>query len=337
MPAILCLLAILAAPSVEDTESPQAPLPLQPLTVELLDLMRGQWRFDDALGQYLSLQRPVTAFAWPGEAPEDLRLGWLLCDPEFPEDLTHAILRTVGPSDGARSFRIDEPFFSAQASVDWVGDAARCTLSDIRLGPATTGDRYVAALYLVADGRPFLLWLTPGPDATELEPRLLTDRVGGVFVGDEPLHVTLVSGRGDGERFTLRASDYDTGEELHAQAVRLDGTNRPASATGELPLHRFGVFLLVATAEDGAEATLRVCRIPEPIPIDPDRSTIGINLFQQQIWWYAHQAPMMAQAGVHWIRPWLAWETPEPSTRPCGGWTPWASGTKRCSGALPRG
>lgn len=332
MPVILCLLAILAAPAVEDTESPAAPLPLQPLTVELLDLMRGQWRFDDALGQHLSLQRPVTAFAWPGEAPEDLRLGWLLCDPEFPEDLTHATLRTVAPSEGARSVRIDEPFFSAQASIDWVGDAARCTLSDIRLGPATTGDRYVTALYLIADGRPVLLWLTPGADATELEPRLLTDRVGGVFVGDEPVRVTLVSGRGDGERFTLRASDYDTGEELHGQTVRLDGANRPASATVELPLQRFGIFRLVATAEDGAEATLRVCRIPEPIAIDPDRSTIGINLFQQQIWWYAHQAPMMARAGVRWIRPWLAWENAWSTQEP----EPGAWDTRALDAALRR-
>jgi len=33
-----------------------------------------------------------------------------------------------------------------------------------------------------------------------------------------------------------------------------------------------------------------------------------MNVFQQQVWWYAHQVPLMAAAGVHWVRPWLKWE-----------------------------
>lgn len=196
MSTVLCVLTILAAPAVEDVPSPDVPLPIQPFTVDLLDLMRGQWHFDDPLGQHLSLPRAVTAFAYPGQVSDDLRLGWLLCDPEFPEDLEHAILRIVAPSDGDGSFEIDEPFFSAKVTVEWTGDVACCSLSDIGLGPATTGDRYVSALYLLVDGQPSALWLTPSPGATRLEPRLFTDRVGGVFVDDEPVRVTLTSEQG---------------------------------------------------------------------------------------------------------------------------------------------
>jgi hypothetical protein len=75
-----------------------------------------------------------------------------------------------------------------------------------------------------------------------------------------------------------------------------------------VPLTRFGIAEIVATAPGCPPATLRVCRIPPPRQITPERSAMGINLFQQQIWWYAYQVPLMSKAGVHWIRPWLAWE-----------------------------
>ncbi|OQA77999.1 MAG: hypothetical protein BWY31_04399 [Lentisphaerae bacterium ADurb.Bin242] len=35
---------------------------------------------------------------------------------------------------------------------------------------------------------------------------------------------------------------------------------------------------------------------------------IGINIFQQQHWYYSYQLPLFAAAGVRWVRPWLFWE-----------------------------
>jgi hypothetical protein len=74
-----------------------------------------------------------------------------------------------------------------------------------------------------------------------------------------------------------------------------------------VPLKRFGVYEVTAEAA-GRRTSLRVCRVPAPARLGPDASGLGINIFQQQVWWYAYQVPLMARVGVHWIRPWLAWE-----------------------------
>ncbi|MBI2297409.1 MAG: hypothetical protein HYU66_00405 [Armatimonadetes bacterium] len=258
--ALLVLLAAAPPGAVETVDKPHVTLPLQPFTVELLDLERGSWRFVDALGQRLALDGPLIAFAFPGRITGELRLGCILCEPEFPQDLSHATLKLVGPSqsgaEGA-SFRIDEPCFTATVRVTPQDGAMRCELREISLGPAVTGDRYVAGLYLQAGGQSHPLWL-----ATE------------VWQG--------------------------------AVALPKGGGLRTASIA--LPLRRFGSFEVTAQCPGLPPAKLRVCRVPKRRDIDPDRSAIGINLFQQQVWWYAWQAPLMARAGVHWIRPWLAWE-----------------------------
>lgn len=327
LPLLCALTRTLLAPTgpVREIASPDVPLPLQPFTVELLDLMRGRWEFADALGQYLTLAGPVTAFAYPEGATGDVRLAWLCCDPEFPEDLSHAVLRVTdaSPEDGA--FAIDEPFLAARVQVaPGATGAVRCTLTDIRLGPATTGDRYVAGLYVLVGEKACPLWLTPDAGAEHLGPRLLTDRVGSVFVGDEPVRVTLAASWLDGpagHTVGLRAVDYATGEEVWSGEADLTGGPGLTTTALAIPLDRFGVSEVTATCAGGPAATLRVCRVPAPREVDPERSAIGINLFQQQIWWYAYQAPLMANAGVHWIRPWLAWEnawsTQEPKEGEC--------------------
>lgn len=35
---------------------------------------------------------------------------------------------------------------------------------------------------------------------------------------------------------------------------------------------------------------------------------MGINVFQQQHWYYSYQLPLFAAAGIRWVRPWLHWE-----------------------------
>ncbi|MCX7600169.1 MAG: hypothetical protein N2512_15075, partial [Armatimonadetes bacterium] len=299
----------------ESLPSPRVPLPLQPFTVDLLDLQRGRWNFADALGQRLELDGPVVAYAFADGEGMDLRLGWLCCDPEFPDDPTHAVLRVAPPTgqDGTTTwFRIEEPYFQAAVEVSAISKGAfLCRLWDITLGPATPGDRYVAGMYLLMGGKPFPLWLAPDADETALNPRLLTDRVGNIFNDGEPVQVTLVAWHPEkaATEVVLEAKDYATGE------VVWRGRHKASLRPGEftklsvpLPLQRYGVFEVTARAAGLPAATTRICLIPQPQQIPPDQSRIGINLFQQQIWWYAYQAPMMAKAGVRWIRPWLAWE-----------------------------
>ncbi len=311
--SLLCLLgqAALAPEAVSEEVAPNVPLPPQPFTVELLDLMRGRWEFPDALGQYLTLPEPVTAFAYTRGAEGEAGLAWLLCDPEFPEDLAHAVLKSVALSPEGEA-AIEEPYLSARVRVERGPEGiARCTLTEVTLGPATTGDRYVAAAYVMVGDRPFPLWLSADASAAALGPRLVTDRVGGVFVGEEPVRVTVAAswpGEPGAHAVALRATEYATGEEVWTAEARVRGGADLSPVAVELPLPRYGIYELTATAEGRPAGRLRVCRIPAPRPVDPDRSAIGINLFQQQIWWYAYQAPLMARAGVHWIRPWLAWE-----------------------------
>lgn len=301
-------------PPVEHLERPEAPLPLQPFTVELLDLARGEWVFSDALGQNLRLPGPVFAQAFGAPAIPEPRLAYLCCDPEFPEDAEHAVLHVVSPigrQDGVLSYLVEEPYFGCAVIARPAADGVTlCELRDITLGPATTGDRYVAGLYLLSDGQAYPLYLAPD-GGEKLQVRLSTDRVGHVFTGSEPVTVT-VAGLCPGPQadcaLSLQLTDYATGEVVWSGSRALickAGARTAVSLV--IPLDRYGVFELVA--EGGPEpAGLRLCRIPTARQIDPEASAIGMNIFQQQIWWYTYQVPLMAKAGVHWIRPWLAWE-----------------------------
>ncbi len=292
------------------------PLPLSPFTVELLDENRGKWQFLDWAGQHLYLKGPVQAFAFTERSEASVRLAYLCCNPEFPRDPAHAVFRMASPIEGkepGRHFRIHEPYFSCTLSVRMVGNGVwDCTLEDILLGPAITGDRYVEGLYLLADNMAFLIWLAPPGAGSGPQVRLLTRRVGNVFGENEPTRVSIIGLRPGPERelhVTLRAVAYDTGKPIWRSRIHLaGGTGRPASHEITLPLKHFGIFELNAESAGRSLARLRICRLPAPQPIHPDISTIGINIFQQQIWWYAFQVPLLAAAGVHWIRPWLAWE-----------------------------
>jgi hypothetical protein len=299
---------------VTTVRRPSVPLPLQPFTVDLLDLKRGEWHFADALGQRLDLDGPAVAYAFAGEARGDPRLAYLCCDPEFPEDVQHAVLKVSDPSstaDGATWFRVEEPYFAAAVEVLPLGEGVlRCRLYNIDLGPATTGDRYIAALYVMVGGKACPVWLASDQDEAHLNPRLLTDRVGGVFGEKEQVRLAFVAWprvkAGGGVK--LEAIDYATGDVVWRGDVKAAGTGTFDPQSFTVPLRRFGVFEVSATAEGLPAAKTRVCRIPDRRRVDPDRSGIGINIFQQQIWWYTYQAPLMAKAGVRWIRPWLAWE-----------------------------
>ncbi len=307
------------------------PLPLQPFTIELLDMYRGSWQFLDWDGQHLHLGGPVRALAYPGGEADSFKLAYLCCDPEFPRDPAHATLRYAAPVNVERSaarFIISDPFFTCSVTVKPAGQGIlECVIENLTLGPAVTGDRYVEALYLVPEGaqRDTLVpvWLAPSDMESGPPIRLLTDQVGNIFSEDERLRVTLV-GFGSSIRreadISLDLLDYHTGDRIwhHSQRLSLKA-GQISLHTIALPLERFGIFILNASCNGRPVATLRICRIPTPRRVHPDSSKIGINTFQQQIWWYAFQVPMMAAAGVRWIRPWLAWENTWSTQQPQPG------------------
>lgn len=323
MGPITALASRMYAPTGPVTERPAQGLELlpQPFTVELLDQERGRWQFVDALGQRLSLGEDVRGRAFVEAARGALGLAYLCCDPEFPEDLGHAVLRVTTPAESSEaeaSMRIEEAYFGCGATLRREPDGAvEVTLADLRLGPATQGDRYVAGLYVMVGDEAFPVWLRPH----EGDLRLLTDRVGNVFSSDEAARVKLVSldGQGETAEVALEARDLHYGEVIWQGTATLAAGEGTARVTElEVGLPRYGVFELTARRGE-QQATVRLCRVPEPRAVEPAKSRMGINLFQQQIWWYAYQTPLMARAGVHWIRPWLAWENTWASQQPKAG------------------
>ncbi|MHB1460847.1 MAG: hypothetical protein ACYC1M_06170 [Armatimonadota bacterium] len=292
------------------------PLPLQPFTVEMLDINRGSWKFVEWHGQHLKLPHAMTAYAYPPRDAKSVQISYLCCDPEYPREHAHAEMRHAvavsGEADTGR-YRINEPFFSCDIKTDRSGAGVlECQLSAIMLGPATTGDRYVEALYVVSDGRYYPVWLAPVGGDSVPPVRLLTNRVGHIFTDKEDVRITLAGLGNDVERelaLSLELTDYTTKKSVWSKALKFRVKAGLVSLQGlSIPMKQLGIFELNVVCEAKTIRTLRVCRIPTARKITPDASSIGINLFQQQIWWYAFQAPMMAAAGVRWIRPWLAWE-----------------------------
>ena len=300
---------------------PGLPLPLQPFTVELLNDNRGRWKFLDWDGQHLHLKGPVQGLAFPatGQPGGKIQAAYLCCDPEFPRDPVHGYFRlaaSISKIGSAERFRIQESYFSCTVAVRRACDSMfECALEDIFLGPAVSGDQYIEGLYLVINGKPHIIWLGPAKAQTGPQIRLLTDRVGNVFVDGEPTRIMLVGLRPRPREqsrhldVTVRATAYDTGRMAWRAKLELTlEAGRITSRAVDLPIKRFGIFELTVESNGRTVANLRICRIPAPQPIHPEVSSIGINIFQQQIWWYAFQIPLMARAGVHWIRPWLWWE-----------------------------
>lgn len=284
-------------------------------TADLLDLKRGKWTFKSVLGWDLALNQPALAYAFTDAPLNGLKLGYLRCDPEFPDDPAHAELRELSPvskEGGALLFRIDEPYFKADVKVTECGPGVRlCRVENVRLGPVSQGDRYVGALKLLAGGQSFPLWLAPDQDETGLNPRLCSGRVGSVFTAGEKVELSYLTGKKPdaADAITVAVNDYATGKPVWSGNIPAAfRPGEPKQIDFDLPLNRFGVFEVSAKAPGLPEAKIRICRIPERQAIDPEKSFMGINIFQHQIWWYAYQAPMMAKAGIRWIRPWLGWE-----------------------------
>ncbi len=305
-----------------------APIPLQPITVELLDMYRGHWQFVEWHGQHLHLPQSVTAYAHHPVNAKKLEVKYLCCDPEYPRIGSHGEVKTA-QLDASHPdivvYKINEACFTCTIKL---GNAAAgvssCLIEELVLGPAESGDKYVEAIYIAADDRLYPIWLAPADTNHKPAIRITTDRVGHIFTAAEPVKVFISSmGVESAARaeVKLELCNYASKKIIWSKPLAVHSNmGQLYQAALSLPITEYGIFELTASADGEKVASIRICRIPAPNRIDPKSSAIGINLFQQQVWWYAFQAPMMAAAGVHWIRPWLAWENtwsiqqPEPDT-----------------------
>lgn len=294
---ILLLLAgrVAILPAATVAPEKESARPLQPFLVELLDQERGSWNFLNPLGQQLEHSGEVTVVA--AVAPEKAKAVVLRLDnPEFPGDATRAEFREF-PAAKPGYFELRVGGFQADLSLkpDGMG-----TLSNIRLGSAVQADRIPAALY-VSDGSQMIPIRLEGKSGGL---KLQSDRVGSVFVGDEPVKLHAVRlGGGTPVEAEYIITDYFRNREIGRGKVRLDGED----TVFPVPLEKFGSFTVKLKLPERS-ASLRVTHIPEPQKLDPERSFVGMNIFQQQMWYYSYQLPLFAQAGVRWIRPWLHWE-----------------------------
>ena len=274
----------------------EAMRPLQPFLVELLDQERGNWNFLEPLGQRMKHPGEVTVSV--ATVPEAMKAAVLLLDdPEFPGEAAHAEFREF-PAVKPGRFELRISGFQADLFLKPDG---RGILSNIRLGSAGQSERIPAALY-VTDGTK---WIPVRLEGKYGGLKLQSDRVGSVFVGNEPIKLHAIRlGKSTPVEAEYVITDYFRSREVVRGKVRLDGEDTLFS----IPLEKFGSF--VATIKlPGYAASLRITRIPEPQKLDPEHSFVGMNIFQQQMWYYSYQLPLFARAGVRWVRPWLHWES----------------------------
>lgn len=293
------LWAVLAVLTAGGGVPPEIERPPQPFLVELLAQERGRWKFESPVGQELAHPGRVGLYA-AGAGIAD-RVGLLLENPEFPGDRSRAEWKEIAPEPDGSGFLIREPNFSMRLRLQPGKDGEiPAELSEIRLGPAPAGRWNFTGLYLRVGGSYRPLELT-GPNGSF---KLQTGRVGSVFKAGEPVELIAVRRVPAPRRATLILRDYYSGAELSRRPVELAGR------VVKLPVEpgRFGSFEAELLTADGCSAKLRLTRIPAPEKVAHEKSFMGINVFQQQHWYYSYQLPLFAAAGIRWVRPWLHWE-----------------------------
>lgn len=302
LPSAFCCCATESDPVPDTVTVPQAPL-----TIDLLQLHRGKWEFRQILGQRLTLPYPAPLYAFPARQGGD-RIGVLLLDPEFPDGSKNAKFRIYPLSEKENTAAIDETVFRARLKVESgdSGDAVRAELQELYLGDLKDRIEYVGGIFL-SDGdswTPF--WAAP--PSKRFPPRLIHSEVGGVFAGSEPIRLTLATHSPVPMRFTVTIRDYASGKSVWNDTLTISGGQNLQMTEISVPLTRYGIFQVIAQTPGAPKAECRITRIPEPQQLTPESSSLGMNIFQQQVWYYAYQLPLLAKAGVRWIRPWLNWE-----------------------------
>lgn len=271
--------------------------PRQLFLTDLLARERGNWRFETAVGERIT--HPGTVSLTSRETPNAAisQLALLLDDPEFPNDDTRAVWKTIQPeADG--SFLVEDPGFSMKATFeDAPGKTLRGTLSQIHLNGAAQSSGVLSGIF-AWDGSRWITLLPGTPDA----PRIESAVFAGTFTADEPVTLYFSAPSGDGE---VVVEDLYRKNEIMRLPVHFTGAEQQLN----LELEKFGCFEVTLLANGGdSTASCRIVRIPEPLNIAPQDSFMGMNIFQQQLWYHSCQLPLFAKAGIRWIRPWLHWE-----------------------------
>ncbi len=266
----------------------------QPFLVELLDQERGNWKFLNVLGQ--KIEHPGKVAVAADMTPERAKVAILrLDDPEFPGDADRARFLEF-PAVGPGLFELRTGGFEAKLS--WEADGSG-TLSAIRLGCAPEFEGIPTALCLSDGATQTPVRLTGHNKGLKLQ----SCRFGNVFTDTESVQLSVIREETTPVTAEYSVTDYFRNREITRGSIRLTGQESAFT----LPLNRYGNFS-VEIKLPGNSTSHRIVRIPEPERIPPERSFMGMNVFQQQIWYYSYQLPLFARAGIRWVRPWLHWE-----------------------------
>ena len=149
--------------------------PRQLFLTDLLARERGNWRFETAVGERIT--HPGTVSLTSRETPNAAisQLALLLDDPEFPNDDTRAVWKTIQPeADG--SFLVEDPGFSMKATFeDAPGKTLRGTLSQIHLNGAAQSSGVLSGIF-AWDGSRWITLLPGTPDAPRIESAVFSIR-----------------------------------------------------------------------------------------------------------------------------------------------------------------
>jgi hypothetical protein len=201
-------------------------LPSQPFTVELLTQLRGQWNFVHVLGLRLEAKNPAEAYCFLKPTDNDLRLAYVSCDPEFPDDMSHAVIKfaTKNPqSGGDDEFIITEPFFSASFTVSKVRDGVmRCEIRSIKLGSPMENDRYVSGILLVSGEQSAPVWLAPRNSTGKFLVKVTSAHVAHIFSEGEPVALAIEAfGNSQEEKVQIKIEEYGTKRVVWTNSLKI--------------------------------------------------------------------------------------------------------------------
>lgn len=269
-----------------------------PLILEILSLQRDNLEFLDVFGAHLKIKQPFRMVSEEPAEPDELFLQ--RASAETPDDTSHFQLQPVAfPEPGVGI--ITSADFQAKLKISRRADGRlEALVETLTLDNRHRGDTIPIRL-VARSGRRLIAFRIHAPSGIQFHPV----RVGELFVGNEIPELEVEADYT--EELDLHLFDHATGRRIGERHISARGG---VPQRIPLPEARFGVtraeLRRSKTREIAAET--RLVRIPEPVKLSPEDSRIGINLFQQQLWSYSYQLPFFAKAGVHHIRPWLAWE-----------------------------
>ncbi len=318
---------------------PELP-PSADFTIESLDLFRGRWQFGTLLGTNLHYSEKIPlAAAWqPTEPRSEIKFGYLAAAPTrkmayarvFPEPLV------VAGKEAEGYFSIKEPFLTGviHLKVEPKADAKMLCQAELLLKELGSAHDYLKSLFLVistVNGEQILPLQLINPEADTRGIRVIPSRIGGSFEEGEKVAFDVIGHNLTAEamqdEIAFEVTDYSTGQMIQEGKweLALDG-DAVERLTFQLPWQKKGLFILrCQLVKSGQEAQTRFCYLPKQdlANLEPRDAMFGINVFWQQVPWYAYQPEIMGRAGIKWMRPWLNYENTWPVIEPNKGEYNW--------------